>query len=569
MSTSNKPARKIKPPKGESYVLGASAALAITLMMTFTLIGVILFNGLGHFWLNPITQIELVDGTKALGELNRVDKNNARPQTQYKIGNRDLYGEDFRWYTTSNIVNKVQPEDAIVLERMEYGNFYGFLKAYEGPETIASTATTATTDTTATTSTGGTNGAEPSEQWDGFLKSLHSVHKKHESYAGDRKLQRKISDRLERVEKRIKKINYAVSQKKLAGETEYGKEEKKLAAAEADAEDLIAESIKVGTIIDDAEESIRKNVATFVDINGQEKAVPLVDIVRANQPNTMGMWAKTKVYLSKIKELLLEQPRESNTEGGLFPAIFGTVMMVFIMSLFCIPFGVIAAVYLREYAKEGVLVQIVRIAVNNLAGVPSIVYGVFGMGFFIYTVGGWIDGTFYPWSGTEPVFGKSGILWASLTLALLTVPVVIVSTEEALAAIPKGTREGSLALGATKWQTILKVSLPQASPGIMTGFILAMSRAAGEVAPLMVTGAVKYAPKLPVDGNFPFVHLERSFMHLGFHIFDIGFQPPNVEAVKPMVYVTTLLLILIVIALNITAIKMRNSMRKKFAGGTF
>jgi phosphate transport system permease protein len=236
------------------------------------------------------------------------------------------------------------------------------------------------------------------------------------------------------------------------------------------------------------------------------------------------------------------------------------------MAVTCFPLGVLAGVYLGEYAKDGPLVRLVRIAVNNLAGIPSIVYGIFGLGFFIYGVGGWLDRWLYPARVEAGIstFGTGGILWASLTLGLLTIPVVIVSTEEALRAIPGGIRESSLALGSTKLQTLLRVMLPMASPGIMTGFILAMARAAGEVAPLMITGVVKLAPDLPLDGHFPFFHLERKFMHLGFHIYDIGFQSPNVEASKPMVYVTTLLLLLIVVAMSSLAVYLRGQMRKKF-----
>jgi phosphate transport system permease protein len=274
-------------------------------------------------------------------------------------------------------------------------------------------------------------------------------------------------------------------------------------------------------------------------------------------------------YGHKLVELLTGQPRESNTEGGLFPAIFGTVILIFVMSLFSFPLGVIAAVYLREYAKEGLLVRIVRIAVNNLAGIPSIVYGIFGLGFFVYGIGSGLDKLFFPERLPTPTFGTGGLLWASLTLALLTVPVVIVATEEALGAIPREMREGSYALGATKFQTLYRVLLPMASPGIMTGLILAMARAAGEVAPLMITGVVKLAPALPLDGQFPFLHLDRKFMHLGFHIYDIGFQSPNVEAAKPMVFVTALLLVLIVLVMSSVAIHLRNKMKKRYTFGTF
>jgi phosphate transport system permease protein len=283
----------------------------------------------------------------------------------------------------------------------------------------------------------------------------------------------------------------------------------------------------------------------------------------------MSFLAKCGAYLERVRELLLDEPRESNTEGGLFPAIFGTVMMVLLMSVFSLPFGVIAAIYLREYARDSLMTRMVRIAVNNLAGVPSIVYGVFGLGFFVYGIGGSIDSLFFPERLPTPTFGTGGILWASLTLALLTVPVVIVATEESLASIPKGIREGSLALGATKFQTLTKLLLPMATPGIMTGLILSMARAAGEVAPLMIVGVVKLAPTLPFDTNFPFFHMDRKFMHLGFHIYDVGFQSPNVEAAKPMVYVTTMLLLLIVVIACSSAIYLRNRMRSRYTSSTF
>jgi phosphate transport system permease protein len=243
--------------------------------------------------------------------------------------------------------------------------------------------------------------------------------------------------------------------------------------------------------------------------------------------------------------------------------------MTLLMSLAVTPFGVLAALYLREYAKQGLAVRAVRIAVNNLAVVPSIVFGVFGLGFFVYLVGGTIDRLFFAHALPTPTFGTGGIGWAALTLALMTVPVVIVATEEALTAVPRGMREGSLACGASKWQTIQRVVLPAAAPGILTGLILAMARGAGEVAPLMLVGVVKLAPTLPVDTLFPFVHLDRKFMHLGFHIYDLGFQSPDADAAQPMVFATTLCLITLVVLLNIGAIFIRDRLRKKYATGAF
>jgi phosphate transport system permease protein len=266
---------------------------------------------------------------------------------------------------------------------------------------------------------------------------------------------------------------------------------------------------------------------------------------------------------------LSREPREANTEGGVFPAIFGTCIMTILMSLAITPFGVVAAIYLREYVKQGIAVRSVRIAVNNLAGVPSIVFGVFGLGFFVYLVGGTIDELLFSAALPTPTFGTGGILWASLTLALMTVPVVIVATEEALAAVPRGMREGSLACGASKWQTMQRIVIPAAAPGILTGLILAMARGAGEVAPLMLVGVVKLAPSLPIDTIFPFIHMERKFMHLGFHIYDLGFQSPDSEAAIPMVFATTLLLITLVVLMNIGAIIIRDRLRKKYATGAF
>ncbi|MCY1419386.1 phosphate ABC transporter, permease protein PstA [compost metagenome] len=300
------------------------------------------------------------------------------------------------------------------------------------------------------------------------------------------------------------------------------------------------------------------------DASGQQTEISLGKLVHAYQPNAMGYGEKLAFYFKKLWEFLSDDPREANTEGGIFPAIFGTVMMTLVMAVIVTPFGVIAAVYLREYARQGALTRIIRIAVNNLAGVPAIVYGVFGLGFFVYVLGGSIDRLFFPEALPAPTFGTPGLFWASLTLAILAVPVVIVATEEGLARIPRATREGSLALGATKAETLWKVVLPMASPAMMTGLILAVARAAGEVAPLMLVGVVKLAPALPVDGNYPYVHLDQKIMHLGFHIYDVGFQSPNVEAARPLVYATALLLVMVIALLNFSAIAIRNRLREKY-----
>ncbi len=300
--------------------------------------------------------------------------------------------------------------------------------------------------------------------------------------------------------------------------------------------------------------------------SGELLNLPLANIVRAYASNRLSILGKLGVYFSRWGEFLTADPRESNTEGGVFPAIWGTVAMTLIMSVLVVPFGVLAALYLREYAKAGAIVSAIRISINNLAGVPSIVFGVFGLGLFCYVIGASIDQLFFKAALAEgtPTFGTGGIMWASFTLALLTLPVVIVATEEALAAVPNSMREGSYACGGSKWQTIRRIVLPRAMPGIMTGMILAMARGAGEVAPLILVGVKDMAPALPIDTVFPYVHPDRSFMHLAYQIYTVGFKSANAEAAKPMVFTTTLLLIAIVGALNIAAVYFRARLRRRF-----
>ncbi len=362
------------------------------------------------------------------------------------------------------------------------------------------------------------------------------------------------------------RIKIKVGNRELGGADFLWVEEARIVSRSAPADAVVLERLEWGNFYGRAVDVYDDGSLLVETADGTRKEIPAGTIVRTVRPNALSPWGKLAVYASRVREFVFDDPRESNTEGGIFPAIFGTVMMVFLMSFAVMPLGVLAALYLREYAHQGPLVRIVRIAVNNLAGVPSIVFGVFGLGFFVYLVGGSIDRLFFADSLPTPTFGTGGILWAALTLALLTVPVVIVATEEGLAAVPRGVREGSLALGATKLETIVKVVLPAAAPGILTGMILAMARAAGEVAPLMIVGMVKLAPALPVDGTAPFVHFERKFMHLGFHIYDVGFQSPNVEATKPLVFATALLLIAIVTVVNLAAILLRNRLRRRYAG---
>ena len=253
-------------------------------------------------------------------------------------------------------------------------------------------------------------------------------------------------------------------------------------------------------------------------------------------------------------EFLTAFPTEGMTKGGIFPAIFGTALLVIIMSIAAVPFGTITAIYLTEYAKENsFFAKSIRFAVRTLAVIPSIIYGLFGLGFFIKFVGSGMDNLFL---GGQLKWGQPNILWASLTMALLTLPVVIVSVEEALKTIPKDLREASLALGATKWQTIRKVVLPGSSSGILTGTILAVSRGAGEVAPILFTGAAYYLATLPGS-------LSDQFMVLGYHIYIMATQSANVDQTLPIQFGTTLVLLLLTFSLNLSAVIIRYRIRKK------
>jgi phosphate transport system permease protein len=441
-----------------------------------------------------------------------------------KIGNRDLSGADFAWVDGADVASQSAPRDAGVIERLEWGDFFGFpLELRRGEQTLA-------------------RGADA--VWSALPDLLR---RKSQLRARMRALERREIDSANR-------------------------ELEVLARAEARGQDMSAERAGPQARYERAVESLRgleqellAEQLVMSDASGTQTSIPAGHVVRAIAANRLGTGGRLALYASRLREFLLDEPRESNTEGGIFPAIFGTLMMVLLTSLAVAPFGVLTALYLREYARPGPLVRIVRIAVHSLAGVPSIVFGVFGLGFFVYLVGGGIDALFFSDRLPTPTFGTGGILWASLTLALLTVPVVIVATEEGLAAVPRVVREGSLALGATRYETLRRVVLPAALPGVLTGLILAMARAAGEVAPLMIVGMVKLAPSLPFDTQFPFAHLERKFMHLGFHIYDVGFQSPNVEAVQPLVFATALLLIAVVVSTNLSAILLRNRLRRRHA----
>ena len=531
---------------GQAFTWLCGGALAFNLLMVAVILLLMAWNGLSYFWQKDLVLFDLRDGSKVLGEVWEVEQVAAAPgepaidRFRLKVGNRDVGGLDFAWIDEASVARRSRPAAAVLLERLEWGNFYGtFEELRHGSEVIA---------------------RGPQAVAAAFAR-LHPQKVEQRQHIAE--LEKgpigEVNHRIERLRLRQRQVDL----------------DRGLAAAErqrrqaAIADELVAEqaryeqlAARLGTMRD----AFLAETLVMRTYGGESKEMPLGTVVRAAAPNAMSWAAKLRLYGARAWEFVADDPRESNTEGGIFPAIFGTVMMVFLMSFAVAPLGVLAALYLREYAHQGLLVRIVRIAVNNLAGVPSIVFGMFGLAFFVYVLGGSLDRLFYPEALPAPTFGTGGILWAALTLALLTVPVVIVAAEEGLAAVPRAVREGSLALGATKFETIRRVVVPAAAPGILTGMILAMARAAGEVAPLMIVGMVKLAPALPLDGQPPFVHLERKFMHLGFHIYDVGFQSPNVEATTPLVFATALLLILVVTAMNLVAIALRNHLRAKYAG---
>lgn len=520
---------------GDPYIWLTAGTLTISILMVTGLLALILVKGLGMFWPHKLVHYTLKDGTTVMGEIAKkesVPNQKDSYRTKLKIGNREVYALDFRWIENQNIVSQEYPETALAIEREEWGNMYGFFKGLKVDGRI-----------------------KPFELADmrPLLKENKKLHKMIQHI--EKKEIGKINHKIETFRLQLKELDMRQQSQNI---------QEKIQSIQANREELEKFYQKKVEMLTDLYTSAREHEVVIALVDGRERVLPISQIVRIYAPNEMGIFGKCIFCLRKVYEFLTDEPREANTEGGIFPAIFGTVLMVLIMTVAAVPLGVLTAVYLKEYTRDTIFARLVRISVNNLAGVPSIVFGVFGLGFFIYFVGGGIDKMFYHAALPTPTFGTGGILWASLTLALLTVPVVVVTTEEGLSAVPKPLKEASYALGATKFETLWRIVLPQATPGILTGTILAMARAAGEVAPLMITGVVKLAPSLPLDSNFPYIHLERKFMHLGFHVYDVGFQSPNIEAALPMVYTTTLVLVITILALNLGAIVVRNKLRQKY-----
>lgn len=683
MSGESKPGGGVRPrrsrsstviARGEPQLWLTAGSLVICLAMILGLLAWIVFNALPTFWPGALLRVETSEGRVLLGEASRSQDYvpdpsvlEALPEAARAVaeremaagdgelhrrllrtGNYELSGTHFEWVDAHAITAESLPEWAVVVERMQWGRFYGEPIAYAFETPIlagrAPDSITAAESVADARRLLGELRAEPGAELllvvrrrvdgkrreqlvapaelggDEFVVAVAQVWRGAEvawrrfegAMAGVREMRGRanamrkhevgeVSARLESERLRLRRAildhppgaAWEAAFDELAGarresetgaialarrrldlvERDFGRPAVEVLSAVADFE-VVEQSTqgefeRINGAIDAIEREARRAVLWFDTAQpGVNSGIALVDIVRAYPANQLDLSSKVGVYFDRWWEFLSEDPRNANEDGGIFPAIFGTVLMTLLMCIAVVPFGVLAALYLREYAKAGFLISMVRIAVNNLAGVPSIVFGVFGLGFFCYIVGATLDDLFFSTRLPQPTFGKGGLLWASLTLALMTAPVVIVATEEALAAVPNSMREGSYACGASKWQTIRRIVLPRALPGIMTGAILAMARGAGEVAPLMLVGAVKLARELPFDLTPPF-GANRSFMHLGFHVYDLGFQSPNSEAAKPMVYTTAFLLILTIAVLNLLAIWLRARLRRRFVSAAF
>jgi phosphate transport system permease protein len=533
---------------GSPWVWLSAGGVSISLISVLGLLWLIASRGLSYFWPANIYQFDMLDeqGIKStvIGEIYDRERIPASqlahtnitlpPNTEtverllIKTGNRELVSLDFRWLLVPQIIEQTTPEDLVVIERRSNGNFYGYIEKLILNDNDVSL-----------------------EQLPVLLQRVE-------------KFQQQINV-LQKTD--IGAINYQLERLRLKERKHRLKNTLTTEISEdlaTEVKSLKAEYALLEQKLMQFRDDISRDHLVVRAMDGQVITLNFEDVLKVTFNNQLSVFEKTGLFFSQMGNFILDDPREANTEGGVFPAIFGTVLMVLLMTVIVSPFGVIAAIYLHEYAGNNAFTKLLRIAVINLAGVPSIVYGVFGLGFFVYMVGGSLDQLFYAENLPSPTFGTPGVMWSAITLAILTLPVVIVSTEEGLSRIPSAMRHGSLALGATKAETLWRIILPIASPAIMTGIILAIARAAGEVAPLMLVGVVKMAPNLPLDGNFPFLHLDRKFMHLGFHIYDVGFQSPNVEAARPLVYATAFLLITIIVALNMTAVSIRNRLREKF-----
>ncbi|NBX18207.1 MAG: phosphate ABC transporter permease PstA [Proteobacteria bacterium] len=529
--------------EGVPWIWVCAGALVTILLLIAGMFGIIIAQGISALWPKSVIQLQHDSQTVVGMSMRTEDSENTetgQPESKVLVyqANRDFGMNEFAFVPAAKIGTSDKPAQIWFAERAEWGPFIGRIVS---PESAGAADLNA-----------------------GQVKDL--IGSAAVRYKEIKALEKgPLADLNTDIEElRLKKR--ATERHLELGELSAAEASAKISAIENQLSDLQTKHASVSEKVQTLRAADEAVKATLIAPNGQTKTLPASQLLNAYLPNQLSVPEKIGIFMSRLWSFVSDEPREANTEGGVFPALFGTVAMTLFMTMAVLPVGVMSAVYMREIAQQGTLVSLLRIAVNNLAGVPSIVYGIFGVGFFCYTVGVSVDQLFFQDKLPNPTFGTGGILWASLTLSLLTVPVVIVSTEEALSAVPRSLREASYGCGATRMQTLWNIVLPKAVPGVMTGLILAMARAVGEVAPLLMTGVVKLAPALPVDGHFPFFHLERSFMHLGFHIYDLGFQSRSTELSRPMVFASTSLLVGVVLLLNFVAIKIRSQLRKRFEG---
>jgi len=527
-------------------------AVAVSLLAFVLLIALLAWQGFRYFWPQTVTLFtvqQTVGTSQVLGEVVQKEKVSRQqlqasgralpsglPQelTRYliKTGNRDFAATDFQSLLSYQIVAQEAPTGVIALQRRSGGMAYGWFDGLlENGQPLVSR---------------------------NMMRALQlRIKQSHQQLSQAEKI-RRIS--MARLNSELNQL--AQRQHRLQQENQYTAQAQSI--HQADSTELQRQFALKAQQLKDLTSESSSTVLILRDAQGQQHFIPLNQILSAWYPNAMSYSEKGLHFAWQVWHFISGTSGESVGEGGVFPAIFGTVLMVLLMSVVVMPLGVVAAIWLHEYAGNGLMTRLVRIAVVNLAGVPSIVYGVFGLGFFVWLAGGSLDRLFFADALPNPTFGTPGLLWASLTLALLTLPVVIVATEEGLSRIPNSLRQGSLALGATQAETLWHVTLPLAVPAMLTGLILAVARAAGETAPLMLVGVVKMVPELPVDAVFPYLHLDRKFMHLGFQIYDLAFQSPNAQADRPLVFATALLLVTIILALNVLAMALRHRLRERY-----
>ncbi|CCP01625.1 putative phosphate ABC transport system, permease component [Erwinia amylovora Ea644] len=529
-----------------------AGAVAVSLLAFLLLIVLLAWQGLRYFWPQPLVlftlqtpngQVQMLGEIAAEQQVSRQQlQSGGQPLpaglpesvTRYliKTGNRDFNGTDFRQLLSSEILHQQVPKQAIVLQRRAGGNAYGW--------------------------------------FDGLLEDRHPLTANNLFQTLQQRLTQthehlKEGETLRQVEMaRLNAQMEELEQQRQQQRNARRYTPENQSAYEADRAELQRQFAYQSSSLAALDQESHNTVLVLRDASGERHQIPLAQIVAVWQPNAMSAGIKWRHFAHQLWHFVSDSAYESIGDGGVFPAIFGTILMVLLMSIVVMPLGVVAAIWLHEYAGSNLLTRLVRIAVVNLAGVPSIVYGVFGLGFFVWLTGGSIDRLFFAARLPNPTFGTPGLLWASLTLALLTLPVVIVATEEGLSRIPPSLRQGSLALGATQAETLWHITLPLAAPAMLTGLILAVARAAGETAPLMLVGVVKKVPELPVDALFPYLHLDRKFMHLGFQIYDLAFQSPNAEADRSLVFATALLLVLLILGLNLVAMILRHRLRERY-----